>query len=504
MHSLARSQQTQRGSLLIVAMLLCAIIGIALASYLQLTRTALTLSNRSLYNNASMNFAENGLEEAMYSINKMVDDPDYDWEKNGWGIVGADAHQKWTNTGLSQNTIAVYRVYVFNYKGVVKPKLIARSSVTLGGASSPMVEKWIEVDLEKTSKFSNGLVARNSIIFNGTNASVDSWNSDPDTDPSTKAIAYSTDPSVRRDNGSVGSISISNTAVDVRGADIWGYVASGTSVSQTIEDTVSTTGYILGKNSVYDPATWGTNTNVDPNRLSTNFTTNFDPVSAPTATAISLGTIDSSTELPRKNGSGVIIDTPTLAADGKYYYYYSATQVSLKSTDSLKITSGNVILTTGESSGKSVTLGGQSSLSITTGASLQIYAPADIDLTGGGVANGTDNNGNKDISLTEANQPVNLQIYGTKTSGTQTIKIAGNGVFSGVVYAPQGSIIITGNSDTLGSFVGNSITVSGSAAFHYDESLANFGGKNPFRVAKWQELTTSDQRSKYSKELTSF
>ncbi|MEX2044897.1 MAG: hypothetical protein WD941_06045, partial [Opitutus sp.] len=56
----------QRGSLLIVAMILCAVIGISLVSYLQLSRTALGLSNRGVYNNAAVNLAEQGLEEAMY------------------------------------------------------------------------------------------------------------------------------------------------------------------------------------------------------------------------------------------------------------------------------------------------------------------------------------------------------------------------------------------------------------------------------------------------------
>ena len=62
--------RAERGSLLIVAMLLCAVIGISLASYIQLGRSSLVISNRALYNNAAMNLAENGLEEAMYSVNQ--------------------------------------------------------------------------------------------------------------------------------------------------------------------------------------------------------------------------------------------------------------------------------------------------------------------------------------------------------------------------------------------------------------------------------------------------
>src|SRR6185436_15222468 len=75
----ANHRRRQRGSLLIVSMILCAVIGISLASYIQLSKSSLTISNRALYNNAAMNLAENGLEEAMYSINKKVADDTYAW-----------------------------------------------------------------------------------------------------------------------------------------------------------------------------------------------------------------------------------------------------------------------------------------------------------------------------------------------------------------------------------------------------------------------------------------
>ena len=80
----SRPRAQNRGSLLIVAMILTAVIGISLVSYIRLGRTSLTISNRALYNNAAMNLAENGLEEAMYSINRMVSDSSYSWSGDGW------------------------------------------------------------------------------------------------------------------------------------------------------------------------------------------------------------------------------------------------------------------------------------------------------------------------------------------------------------------------------------------------------------------------------------
>ena len=71
----------------------------------------------------------------------------------------------------------------------------------------------------------------------------------------------------------------------------------------------------------------------------------------------------------------------------------------------------------------------------------------------------------------------------------------GNGVFSGIIYAPRGTVKVNGNGDVMGSVVANDITLVGDAKFHYDESLANFGGDNPFRVSVWKELTTAAQRN---------
>jgi hypothetical protein len=204
MRSIGQFKSKERGALLIVALLLCAVIGISLASYIHLSRTAMTISNRALYNNAAVNLAEQGIEEAMYSVNKFVASSTYAWP--GWTLDGADAKQVWTGVPLSQNATAQYRVYMYNYRGVAAPKVIARGTVQLGNGGTP-IEKWIEVTLSKTSKFANGLVAKNSIVFNGNNATVDSWNSEKD--PATgiarvPPVAYSS--TYRRDNGTVGSI----------------------------------------------------------------------------------------------------------------------------------------------------------------------------------------------------------------------------------------------------------------------------------------------------------
>jgi len=459
---------SQRGSLLIVAMILCAVIGISIASYIRLGVQAQKVSNRALYNNGAINLAERGMEEAMYSINKMIADPSYTW--TGWTAVnsGADAQRKWTGYTFDQNATGVVRVYVENYQGTLAPTIIARSTVTLGGETSAPIEKWIKVTLAMTSKFANGLVAKQTISFSGTNASVDSWNSDPDNNSATTAVKYSS--TTKDDNGSVGSVAVT-AAVSVNNADIWGYVATGGTPAS------------IGPNGLVGPFGTASGT-VAPGHSSTDFTASFDNVSAPTThTYTPIAAITDNTTLP---------GTVTASADGKYYIECPSVVFNNKA---LTITAGREVVLKLTSTGDAIKIGGGSgTISIGSAGKLVVYTAGNIDVAGNGVMNGG-------TTTATANQPQNFQIWGTKTSGVQDIKIAGNGILSAIVYAPQGSVTINGNGDVAGSIVANDIKVTGNAAFHYDESLGNFGG-NPFRVAAWKELTTVADRAAVSSKLS--
>lgn len=501
---LSRSSRSQRGTLIIVAMIFSAVIGISLVSYMHLGRTSLTISNRAFYNNAAINLAENGLEEAMYSINKKIADPTYSWTSDGnWTVNGtaanSDAWRYWSgaNYRFDQNAWGYVRVRVESYTGVFSPVIIARSTINLGGSTSAPIEKWIKVTLRRTSKFANGLVAKNSIVFNGTNTTVDSWNSDPDNNPATPSVMYSA--GVRRDNGSVGSISVGVDAVLVKQADIWGFVSTG---GTDPTSTVGTGGSILGSTSAYDPSTWRSS-NVDPARVSTDFAANFDPVTAPTKSYISdLGVIGNI------NGKGVVeLPLPADVAAGRVdadgNYYYTASRINL-TTGSLRIT-GKVVLKLTESTNNppAVDVGGGSGfIDLPTNGALAIYTAGDIKLTGQGAVNGVDVNGNGKIDDTEAKQPANFQIWGTKETGVQDIKVSGLGTISGIIYAPQADVTITGSGSISGSVVANNIALAGTANFHYDESLGNFGGGAPFRVSGWTELLTAEARNDYSSNLS--
>jgi hypothetical protein len=483
--------RSKRGSLLIVAMVLCVAIGVSLLAYMRLGEANMRLSNRALYNNAAINLAETGLEQAMWSINKMVAGGSPWTSANGWSTVDADeAYGKWTGYTYDQNSTGIVRVYVLHWEGLSAPKIVARSTITLTGLyQNSTIEKWIEVDLRKRSKFANGLVARNDLTFSGNNASVDSWNSLPSSGIETKYSA-----AVRNDKGTAGSISVGVDAVLVKQADVWGFVATG-----GVSPTVGTQGSVLGHDSTTSP--------VDPNRVSTDFTASLDPVSNPSgktaARASSLGAVSSDLALPA--------DTDVADADGKYYY--TATSISLTnktlSAGTATRPSKNVVITV--SGGVSIG-GGSGMILVNTGSQLALYVAGDVDIAGNGVSNGTPtyHSGNPD-ALTDsvAQRPINFQIYGTAAdadnnaaTNSQTIKIAGNGTLSGVIYAPNALVKVNGNGEVCGSVVAGNIEMTGNAAFHYDESLASEDSGAPFGITAWKELTTAASRNAYSSKLS--
>lgn len=471
LHASAR----QRGSVLIVAMIFSAIIGISLVSYMQLGRTSLRISNNALYNNAAMNLAENGLEEAMHAINKRISDPSYNWSGNGWTtaspVPAGDARRTLPSSGtysFDQGVTGTVRVYIYGYAGSA-PRIVSRSTVTIPRGGT--VEKWVEVQLRRTSKFANGLVAKESIQFKGNNATVDSWHSKKNNDGTLRGSPVGYSAAVKKDNGSVGSISVSADAIAVQNADIFGYAATGGS-----PPTVGAQGLI---------GPFGTPPNtIVADRVSTDFSASFDAVVAPTTTNYVLGGIGDNLNLPRAG------DVPH--TDG--VYYYEATVISFNNKvlaikKRVATESSPKVVIKLSNATTSINIGGGSGeLRIETGANLEVYAPGDIKIAGNGIMNGGTTSGS-------ANLPENFQIWGTKTSGVQDIQIAGNGVLSGLVYAPQGSVKINGNGDVMGSVVANDITVVGNAAFHYDESLADFDGGSPFRISLWREITSAAGRS---------
>jgi Tfp pilus assembly protein PilX len=441
----------QRGAVLIVALLVSALIAVALASYLRLNLSSTRLAKRSFNGYAAINLADAGAEEAVWAFNRATHGDSNAW--TGWSTGGSAAWERITGFDYGANTTGWVKVYVSNTSPPpgTQPKIVTQS--TIQSPDDTPVTKMLEVTLRRRSYFANGLVSKDSVNFSGSNTSIDSWNSDPDQDPTTPPIPFST--AVRNDRGSVASTTIANTAVLVNQANIWGYVATGGAQPQ-----VGTGGTVRGADTAAGVA-------VDPRRISTDFTADFETITAPTdgttiaSVGATLGTLGTATKWR----------TPSVALAGN---------------DTLTILGDVTLVVTAGSGSQAISVTGNASVIIPDGSSLTVYAEGNLKFAGRGVAN--------------ANvQPISFQIWGTNTTSSgQDIHIAGNGALKSVCYAPFGDVKINGNGDVMGSVIARTITLTGNAAFHYDESLAFRESNGPFTIAKWRELTTDAERAAWS------
>jgi Tfp pilus assembly protein PilX len=115
---------------------------------------------------------------------------------------------------------------------------------------------------------------------------------------------------------------------------------------------------------------------------------------------------------------------------------------------------------------------------VTTGA-VKIYVDGEIDITGNGVA-------------VPNNHPENLILYST---GSASVKIAGNGSFYGGVYAPNSVVTASGNGDVFGAVIAKTYTQSGNSATHFDLALKDLTVEDAnqtqiARITAWQELNS--------------
>lgn len=443
--------QNRRGAILIVALILAVLSGIAVASYLRLGKTSMELSNRSFYANAAVNLAETGLEQAMWSINQSIGGNATAYD--GWTKSGNKASRTFTGDSYGQNTTGSVVVTIDRYNGAGGAPVLYSHSIITPPNGRP-VEKWLRVDLIKRGRFINGLVAKNQVVFKGNNPTVDSWNSDPDKDPSNAPIPFSA--AVRNDKGTVASTSIKVDSILVQNSDIWGYAATGQE-----DPKVGSNGSIMGKDT---PA----GVRIDPARISNDFTASFEnePTPSPDSTT---GAITKGVTL--NGGTGTKIQLPSITLNGK--------------GDDLVIEGDVTLIVTG-----SIDITGNGGIILKEGAKLTIYCPGAIKIAGNGLLN---NNV----------QPVTAMIYGTSTSNTrQPIDIAGNGVLKAVTYAPNADLKINGNGSVSGSFIAYDITMVGESNFHYDESLADLDTGNPYGILRWDELSTKPERDAAAAVMT--
>lgn len=455
--------------MLITCLVFSIVIAIALTSYLKLAGNSYYLADRAFLNTTALALVEQGLEEGLECYNQLDEaaTPAQAW--TGWTLNGTVATLKNASIALDNGAIGTIQVYVTDYNPAVgtSPKLVAKATVL--PANGLGLSRMVEITLKRRTVFAAGLVAKNTITFSSI-TEVSSWNSDPDNNPATPSVAYSS--AVKTANAFVGTISTANGAINTGSGDIFGRLATG-------GGTVDHSGGAVLSSSA-------TGTGWDGSLVNTGFASNIDTPVAPALPAqvnTITTSITSSTALPQAGD--------VAAADGKYYYNFgTGAAIILASNDQLTVSNKVVVYLQSHTGATALALTGNARMQISSGTgALTVYTNGNMALGGNGVANANSN-------------ATTCLIYGTNTGSGQTISMNGNTTTVAAINAPNADFSITGNGELWGSVVARNISLNGNAAFRYDEALLNFsnttGTGNPWGIAKWREMTQSTERSIYA------
>lgn len=420
---------SDRGSMLLTAMLFAVGMAIVLGSYLTLSRTSLKVAHRTFFANDAANLAEAGVEEALYCFNQMSAGtaPATAW--SGWTIVANNAMRTLPTFNRDQNAVGVVKVYVKGYSGTdAAPYIVSQAVVTPFDGGKPVI-RTVHLALRRhAGTGGHGLVARNGFtLSNSTYA--DSYISNLTGSPTGPWLVYPAGGARNRSSvvNLAGTVSISATA-QVRG------------------------NLYLGAGVTAPPAARVTGT------ITPNYSLTIPVTTAPTAAGVSqsynLGTSIPLT-LPRAG------DLP--AADGRYYYFTSA------SVRRFTVAANRHVTIVG-TSGMAVTAANYVALPITS--TLHVY------VTGAFTISGT--------NLNAAGYAGAMRIY---TTTATNCTIGNNSQVVAWIHAPNALLQASGAAaanTVSGAVLANRITAATGHEYHFDESLPVYATYDMTRYMDFQ------------------
>jgi hypothetical protein len=418
-----------QGTVLVIAVIFCALIGSILVAYLSMVNTQHKFSFRSQVWNECIPLCEAGVEEAMSHLNYATTSS---WGINGWTLINGAFRKERT---LSGGTI------VMAISNVNPPIITVR-----GYLNSPLqtnyLSRMLEVQTKRSKRFPHAVLAKGKVTLAGNAARIDSFNS--------TNILTSTggqyDPLKAGDGAIIVTTSKTSGNFDIGNVEVYGYVATGAGGNVT-----------TGPNGNVGTTTWNANPlnngRIEPGHYANDANQYIDDAVLPSSFA------------PMAPGAGVVGGTNYnyVFGDGDY----RLNTINLSSSDKIIIT-GNARIYVDTT----ISVSGQAYILIGAGASVELYAGGDVSLSGGGVIN-------------TPGYAKDFSIYGLPTC--KSVSYSGNSKFVGTVYAPQADVKLTGVNDSSGAIVGASVTISGGMSMHYDESL-QAGPKGRYLISFWREI----------------
>lgn len=538
----------QEGSVLLVTLVTCVILGSSLAAYLEYARQESAMVYRSQTWNMVMPACEAGVEDALALLNRVQSGERgvYGWSSNG------------TTVSMSR-TIGDFR-YVVSITAA-DPPVVTSTGYMKAPVSTNEISRTIKVTTTKSRTGMFGLVAKGSIHL-GPGSVVDSWNS---------AVSGAYRSAVVKSNAFVGAVHGSIAGQGGSSTTIKGDVATGptgtisaitftgassqdlnmsfpdvadpfnpgsafTPTGGTLTVTNYTTGYQTNTTSAYHAP--GTGENVYTNVVTITNTavpaaptvfstfvgniTNSSPPTVGTPFNVLLGSpVNNTVSLPANINGFTTYRNSVLRPNGRYdydpvthwrwsatLYVYNTTNYTYVSeqqeVDSVENITYKYILSSENYLMASMSLTGHDevlvrghaklwiteSLSMSGQARITILPGASLELYGGtssGTGAGIDIAGNGVLNM--SGDSAAMSVFGLPTA--KEVYIRGNGEFVGSIYAPNATLYGKGGGadvqDVQGAAVMGEVSFNGHVNFHYDEKLGDNSGITQWRISSWLE-----------------
>lgn len=444
MKSTLRRPTGKRGSIMLVALVLAAGLALGLTGYLAVTRSSLTVAQRTFHFRDALGLAEAGLEEALDSFHQADAGATQAEAWAGWTLSAGNATRTLVPFDRDGRALVTVKIFVSGYDGSTSNPFAISQASLVPFDRTPSVVRTVQIALTKEAFFFSGLVARQGLTWSG-QTSANSFHSKPDGSSRGNWLRYS--DSIARGNtriivpsGTINLGSLGRISGDlVLGADVKS--PGGSKVSGQI----------------------------------TNGATDAYPMPAyPQPTSVSqsynLGTNVGET-LPRSGHKP--------AADGRYYYFSNGANIA-----NVKIAENKAVTIVGTNT----RMGG--GIEIQKGASLTVYM------------DGVINTGNNGINTGDWSGA--LQVF-TSTSGNCTL--GGDGSIYACIYAPNANLTINGGKDSggfVGSILARTVTTTGHMDFHFDEALRLPSAGSPWKVTGWYELDAAADRAALATRTSNF
>ena len=438
---MARRLPSERGSMLLTAMLFATGIALVLGTYLTLSRTSLKVAHRAFFANDATNLAEAGLEEALYCFNQMTVGTAAATAWSGWTISGANAMRTLTPINRDQSAIGLIKVYVKGYDASdAAPYIVSQAVVTPFDGGAPITKTvHLMINLNAGTN-THGLVALNGLALNNATYA-DSYISNPTSSPTGPWLVYTS--LLARSNASV--VVLAGTASIATNARIKGNLYLGTGVTSPAASKVTGT-------------------------ITVDYTATFPFPAYPAAAGVSQSYNLASTIpalLPR------VGDLP--AADGRYYYFCASTSIRSFSVAA----NSNVTIVGTASVGMPITSTTQ--ITLPTTSTLYVYMTDAFTISA--------------AALNASGWAGALKIY---TTTTTACTVGNDSQVSACIHAPNAALQATGNSSAnllSGRFIAKTISASHAQNIHYDESLQPTASALTYNVTRWLEFQSAADRA---------